>query len=224
MEVNKGSYEKIKELILNMELKPGEFISEAILAKRLSVSRTPVREALKKLEQEGLIVTEGKRKRIFILTLKDLKEIFELKRIIETEVVYWAIERGKEEDFKRLKCAVEELERLAKSKPKNSYEIKEWFATWFKKDKEFHNIIFDMADNKRARQIIENLNSQWHRLRIGIDAIEGRIEKALEEHKKIAQAILEKDVEKAKEAMVEHLDNLYNSVSSLMEIFHFPKI
>ncbi|MBC7319594.1 GntR family transcriptional regulator [bacterium] len=223
MEINKSVYEKIKELILNMDLKPGEFISEAILAKKLNVSRTPVREALKKLEQEGLIVTEGKRKRVFILTLKDLKGIFDLKRIIETEVVRWAIERGKEEDFKKLKEAIEGLERLAKSRPKNSTEIREWFILWLKQDREFHNIIFDMADNKRAEQIVENLNSQWHRLRIGIDAIEGRIEKALEEHKKIAQAILGKDITKAKEAMLEHLDNLYNSVSSLMEIFHFPK-
>lgn len=223
MEINKSIYEKIKELILNMDLKPGEFISEAILARRLNVSRTPVREALKKLEQEGLIVTEGKRKRVFILTLKDLKGIFDLKRIIETEVVHWAIERGKEEDFIRLKKAIDELERLAKVRPKDSDKIKEWFELWFRQDREFHNIIFDMADNKRAEQIVENLNSQWHRLRIGIDAIEGRIEKALEEHRKIAQAILEKDISKAKEAMLEHLTNLYNSVSSLMEIFHFPK-
>lgn len=223
MEINRNVYENIKESILNMGLKPGEFISEAILAKKFNVSRTPVREALKKLEQEGLIVTEGKRKRVFILTLKDLKEIFELKRIIETEVVSWAICRGKGEDFKRLEDTIENLERLAKSKPKNSPEVKEWFTTWLKKDKEFHDIIFDMADNRRAKQIVENLNSQWHRLRIGIDAIEGRIEKALEEHRKIAQAILEKDVNKAKEAMIEHLDNLYNSVSSLMDIFHFPK-
>ncbi|MCX7795742.1 MAG: GntR family transcriptional regulator [bacterium] len=223
MEINRVSYEKIKELILNMDLKPGEFISEAILAKKLNVSRTPVREALKKLEQEGLIITEGKRKRIFILTLKDLKEIFELKKIIETEVVCWAIERGKEEDFIRLKCTIEKLEGLARTRPKNSDKIKEWFELWFRQDKEFHSIIFDMADNKRARQIVENLNSQWHRLRIGIDAIEGRIEKALEEHKNIAQAILEKNINRAREAMIEHLDNLYTSVSSLMEIFHFPK-
>jgi len=216
-------YNDIKELILNMTLKPGEFISEAILAKRLNVSRTPIREALKRLEQEGLIVTDGRRKRVFILTLKDLEEIFDLKRIIETSITKLAIERGKDKDFERLAVTIKELEILAKERPKDGKEKEEWFPAWFRKDKEFHDIIFDMANNNRARQIIENLNSQWHRLRIGLDAIEGRVEKSLEEHKAIAQAILDKDSVRAEIAMTEHLRNLYNSVAALMRLFHFPE-
>jgi DNA-binding GntR family transcriptional regulator len=216
-------YNDIKELILNMTLKPGEFISEAILAKRLNVSRTPIREALKRLEQEGLIVTDGRRKRVFILTLKDLEEIFDLKRIIETSITKLAIERGKDKDFERLAVTIKELEILAKERPKDGKEKEEWFTAWFRKDKEFHDIIFDMANNNRARQIIENLNSQWHRLRIGLDAIEGRVEKSLEEHKAIAQAILDKDSVRAEIAMTEHLRNLYNSVAALMRLFHFPE-
>lgn len=223
MAINKSIYEEIKNLIMNMELRPGEYISESTLAQRLNVSRTPIREAIKKLEQEGLIVTEGKRKRIFLLTLKDLREIFDIKRSVETKVVRWAIERGKEEDFERLADAIERLDMLASERPKDNDKVKKWFEDWLCQDKEFHNIIFNMADNKRARQLVENLNSQWHRLRIGIDAIEGRIIKSLEEHKKIAQAILDKDPDRAEEAMLEHLENLYNSVASLMELFNFPK-
>lgn len=223
MRNTKAVYNDIKELILNMTLKPGEFVSEAILAKRLNVSRTPVREALKRLEQEGLIIEDGKRKRVFILTLRDLGEIFDLKKIIEPEITKLAIERGKEEDFKRLAKTIEELEVLAREKPKDELEKDRWFASWFQKDKEFHDIIFEMAKNRRAKQIVENLNSQWHRLRIGIDAIEGRIEKSLEEHKAIARGILNRNPEEAEVAMIEHLKNLYSSVAALMKLFHFPE-
>lgn len=223
MKNTKTVYNGIKELILNMTLKPGEFISEAILAKRLNVSRTPIREALKRLEQEGLITTDGRRKRVFILTLKDLEEIFDLKKIIEPEIAKLAIERGEEKDFKRLSKTIEELEVLARERPKDELGKEQWFESWFKKDKEFHDIIFEMAKNRRAKQIVENLNSQWHRLRIGIDAIEGRIEKSLEEHKAIAQGILDRNPEQAEIAMIEHLKNLYNSVAALMKLFHFPK-
>ncbi|MGC8971829.1 MAG: GntR family transcriptional regulator [bacterium] len=219
----KAVYDDIKELILNMSLKPGEFVSEAILAKKLNVSRTPIREALKRLEQEGLIIADGRRKRVFILTLRDLEEIFDLKKIIEPEITKLAIARGKEEDFQRLAKTIEELEALAKERPKDEIGKEQWFRSWFKKDKEFHDIIFEMAKNRRAKQIVENLNSQWHRLRIGIDAIEGRIEKSLEEHKAIALGILNRNPEEAEIAMIEHLKNLYNSVAVLMKLFHFPE-
>lgn len=223
MDINKSIYEEIKNLILETELKPGEFVSELVLAQKFNTSRTPVREALKKLEHEGLIVTEGKRKRVFILTLKDLREIFDIKKAVEAKVVKWAIERGKEEDFEKLATAIEKLEVLAKTKPKGIDERKKWFNDWLKQDREFHDIIFDMADNKRVKQLVENLNSQWHRLRVGIDAIEGRIAQSLDEHKKIAQGILDRDPNTAEEAMLNHLENLYTSVAGLMELFHFPE-
>ena len=66
-----------------MDIKPGELVTEISLSKRLKIGRTPIREALKKIEQEGLIFTLKHRKRVYVLTLKELEEIFDIKICLE---------------------------------------------------------------------------------------------------------------------------------------------
>jgi len=205
-----------------MKLKPGEFISEARFARELNISRTPVREALKKLEQEGLVISENKRKKVFILKIKDVEEIFDIKKSLEGDIVMWAIERGKRRDFNRLTEIINEMKAISSKKPNNPAEISQWAKSWLEKDKQLHDIILKMAGNKRIQQILENLNTQWHRLRVGILAMEGRIEKSTQEHDKFVQAILKKNPSEAKSAMIEHLENLEENVIKLMKIFHFP--
>ena len=79
-----------------------------------------------------------------------------------------------------------------------------------------------MAGNKRSEQIIKNLNYQWHRSRIGLLAMEGRIQKAVKEHANIAQAILQGNPENAENLMKEHLGNLKKMITTIMSAFHFP--
>ena len=111
------AYDYIKNKIFKMKLKPGEMVSEYSLAKELNMSRTPVREALKKLEQEGLIISSPNgRKRVFILTIKDINDIFDLKEILEVSIVRWATERGSEEDIEKLRKVVEEMLRISREK------------------------------------------------------------------------------------------------------------
>ena len=92
------AYDEIKHLILVMGIRPGENLSENALAARLGISRTPVREALKALEREGLVVSERGRKRAFVLTIRDVDEIFDLKIALEGKVARWAAERGSAAD------------------------------------------------------------------------------------------------------------------------------
>ena len=92
------AYNYVKKLILSTKLKPGEIISEQSLAEELGISRTPVREALRKLEQEGLIVSNKRRKQVFILTMKDMEEIFDIKEVLESNIARWAAEKGKDEE------------------------------------------------------------------------------------------------------------------------------
>jgi len=214
------AYNYVKKLILSTKLKPGEIISEQSLAEELGISRTPVREALRKLEQEGLIVSNKRRKQVFILTMKDMEEIFDIKEVLESSIARWAAEKGKDEDVEKLLKVVKDMKLIARKKLSQNFQ--KFNDEWLKKDEEYHTLLFKMAGNKRAENVIRNLNHQWHRLRLGILAIEGRLEKSAKEHEKIAMAIAKRDPQAAEKAMKEHLRNLRVMILNLMEIFNYP--
>lgn len=214
------AYRCLRHLIFSGVLRPGETISENSLAKRLGMSRTPVREAIHRLEQEGLIVSlSNRKKQVFVLTIKDVEEIFDLKEIIEGKVARWAAERHKPEEAERLRMVTANMKKVVLDNNVPSQELND---TWLELDREYHDILFAMARNQRAREIIRNLNQQWHRLRLGILAIEGRLEKSAKEHEEIAEAILRGDAAGAEEAMIEHLQNLRRMLLTLMQTFNFP--
>ncbi len=216
------AYEDIKHRILSMEIKPGGIVSENKLSKQLGISRTPIREALKKLELDGLVVSSNRRKRVFILTIHEIEEIFDLKIAIEGSIARLAVERGDKKDLDTLREIVQKMNCFADIIPDDTSEVHEWIDEWLALDRRFHNLLFKMANNRRAEQIIKNLNYQWHRLRVGILAMEGRIQKSVKEHTDIAQAILNGDASEAETLMKDHLTNLKKMIITLMSAFHFP--
>lgn len=222
-EINKIEkvYNYIKAKILNMEYKPGSPISETTIARELKVSRIPVREAIKRLESEGLIVAlPSRRKQVFLLTIDDVRKIFDIKKSLEGSIAKWAAERGTEEDFAKLKEIIEDMGEIAENQITDIEDGN--FKRWLQKDNDFHNLLFKMANNDRAENIIKNLNAQWHRLRLGILAIEGRIKISTNEHKEIADAILNRDSQMAEELMRNHLESLEKILINLMRTFNYP--
>ncbi|MBD3307770.1 FCD domain-containing protein [candidate division KSB3 bacterium] len=216
------AYDAIKHRILSMEMKPGQIVSENKLSQQLGISRTPIREALKHLELDGLIVASKRRKRVFVLTIHEVEEIFELKIAIEGEIARLAVEKGEQQDFDALREVVQSMSRFADIVPEDTFEVPEWIDEWLALDRRFHALLFQMADNKRAEQIIKNLNYQWHRLKVGLLAMEGRIQKSVREHTQIAQAMLDDDAAQAETLMKEHLANLRKVIITIMSTFHFP--
>ncbi len=220
----KEAYDAIQGLILSSKIKPEQIITEMGLSERLKIGRTPVREAIKILEQEGLIVRENRRKRVYLLTVKEAQEIFDIKIVLESAICAWAAERGIEKDFRHLEKIFNDMLNLISTRTDDEDSEKLWFEKWVKKDEELHQLIFKMAGNKRAENFILNLNKQWHRLRVGLMAMEGRIEKSVEEHKQFVEAILNRDPIGAKEAMREHLSNLRKVLVQILEMFHYPSM
>ena len=218
------AYNAIQNLILCSKIKPGEMITEVGMAEQLGIGRTPVREALHKLEQEGLIVTENRRKRVYILTIKEVIEIFDIKMSLESSIAGWAAERGSDNDLKNLQEKLNLMKVLAAEKPDEEQEEEEWFNKWMEEDNQFHHLLFRMADNKKAEQIILNLNKQWHRLKVGILTMEGRIERSVVEHATITEAVLNRDVSGACDAMRTHLNNLKRMLVKMLKVFHYPEI
>jgi DNA-binding GntR family transcriptional regulator len=215
------AYEEIRHRILAMEMKPGEIVSENKLSQELGISRTPIREALKQLEQDGLISSSNRRKRVFVLTIHEVEEIFDLKIAVESHIARWAAERGEQVERKQLQQIVQRMKKFADI-PEDLSEVHEWIDEWLEIDNQFHALLFQMANNKRSEQIVKNLNYQWHRLRIGLLAMEGRIQKSVKEHANIARAILEGNAENAENLMKDHLGNLKKMITTIMSAFHFP--
>lgn len=218
------AYDVIENLILTSQIDPGEFVTETSLSKQLKIGRTPVREALKKLEEKGLIITNNGRKRVYILSIHEIEEIFDLKICIEGGMARWAAIRGKEEDFKMLQKMMKEIKGFMSRRPAHADEEGEWLKEWLGIDRRLHALIFQMADNTKSENIIRNLNTQWHRLKIGIHTMEGRIEKSVVEHEKFAQAIINRDPSMAEESMKDHLENLRRELVKLLKLFNYPTL
>lgn len=211
------AYDLILQGILNKDLKPGEVVTEVSLAERFKLGRTPVREALGKLEMEGLIRTDNRTKRVSFLTPEDIDEIFEIKIAIEGHLALLAAELISEVQIDKLSNIILAMKQLLASKSQLSRE--EFLKRWLKHDNDFHDLIFKITDNKRAEEIRKRLNLQWHRLKVGLSVIEGRIETAVEEHTQIAEAIIARDGLSASKKMQNHLKNLKQVLTSLMKTF-----
>lgn len=215
------AYSLILEEIISGSLKPGEVVTEVYLAEKYGISRTPVREALSRFQCEGLINTSNRTKRIYSLSIQDIEEIFELKKLIEGDITLKAAENLTVAQAKELKQIVTEMTELSEFGPENEAQEEELLQKWLDLDKKFHNILFSACGNQRAQQFIQRLNLQWHRLKIGLVAIEGRIGHAILEHREIANAVIEKNPDKAREIMIEHLENLKKVILKLMYAFNY---
>jgi DNA-binding GntR family transcriptional regulator len=218
------AYDEIKALILSLGVKPGETLSENPLARRLGISRTPVREALKALEREGLVVSEHGRKRAFVLSIRDVEEIFDMKIALEGRVARWAAERGSAADRAALARVARRMRALADRAPQSGSARDEWHGRWLATDEEYHTLLFRMAANRRAEDCIRVLNSLWHRLRLGMITVEGRIGRSTGEHDRIAHAVAAGNAAEAGRLMEEHLRRLKEMLMGVMAAFHYPSV
>lgn len=211
------AYTRIRKKILDFEYKPGESIIETTLSENLGISRTPIREALRRLEQEGLLENKNGRKRVAIITISDLEQIFELKIAIEGMVMKKCAEMRTEKDIAKLRKIIKTMTDL-EIEVKHGFS-KDLFNKWGEINSSFHSLTYKIANNARADAIIGNLNVQWHRWRVGITAMEWRLERNIREHIQFCEAIIEGDGIKAFTLMEKHTRDLFNTVVNIIKTF-----
>ncbi len=192
-------FQTLRNAILKGELKPGERLMEIQLAQRLGVSRTPVREAIRKLELEGLAIMIPRRGAIVAdITVKDLEDVLEVRAALEELAVQDACQYITEEQLRDLKRASAEF--------KKSLESDNLLAC-VEADMEFHEIIYGATNNKRLQQILTNLREQMYRYRLEYLKDKRMHRLLIEEHDTIRRAIKKKDKVKAGNAMRSHIVN-----------------
>lgn len=192
-------FNTLRQAILTGELKPGERLMEIHLADRLGVSRTPIREAIRKLELEGLVVMiPRKGAQVARITEKNLKDVLEVRRALDMLAVRLACRRMDDEYKEQLREACNEFARVVKNN--NTKDITE-------ADVRFHDIINKATGNDRLIQLVNNLAEQMYRYRLEYIKDAAYHNRLVAEHEEIYSAIVNGDEERAAKAVVLHIDN-----------------
>ncbi len=197
-------FNTLRQAILTGELKPGERLMEIHLANRLGVSRTPIREAIRKLELEGLVTMIPRRgAEVAQITEKSMRDVLEVRRTLDALSVELACERISKEEEEALKEACDEFEKAVKTKDAKIIA---------KADVALHDIITAATRNQRLIQLINNLSEQMYRYRFEYIKDTSQHERIIEEHKIIYESIIKKDKEAASEIAKIHIDNQEKAV------------
>jgi DNA-binding GntR family transcriptional regulator len=208
------AYRRIKHAILSRELGAHEPLIEMRLAEKLGLSRTPVREALRLLESEGLVRHHSRKGwRIVFLSKEDLGEIFELKMILDPITASRAAERASTEAKGSLGDIAQLMLRTAEDGDSDK---------WLELDAEFHDLVQDCANNRYIALTLNNLNERWWRVQVAVYGMTGRMEESSREHIGIARAIAASDPVEAARLMGEHLRRTQLAVENALEaVFAF---
>ncbi|GAB6172551.1 GntR family transcriptional regulator [Paradesulfitobacterium aromaticivorans] len=188
-------FEAMREAIISGVLKPSERLMEIQLAEEMGVSRTPVREAIRKLELEGFVVMIP-RKGAYVagVSHKDVADVFEIRAALEGLAAGLAAERITDDE-------IEQMERVLLYKEGEERDLE----LIVKSDTDFHALVYKASRNQRLVQILENLREQIQRFRATSLAVPGRVRDAIEEHRAIVEALANHNVEKAQELANSHI-------------------
>ncbi|MBQ4536218.1 MAG: GntR family transcriptional regulator [Lachnospiraceae bacterium] len=192
-------FNTLRQAILTGELKPGERLMEIHLANRLGVSRTPIREAIRKLELEGLVIMIPRRgAEVAQITEKSMNDVLEVRRAMDALCVELACERITAEELEKLRLACDVFAEAVKTK-----DLKKIAHA----DVELHDIIVQATGNQRLVQLVNNLSEQMYRYRFEYIKDCTQHEKLIDEHRIIYESMVKKDKETASEAAKMHIDN-----------------
>lgn len=202
-------FENLREAIINGQLRPGERLMEVQIAEELGVSRTPVREAIRKLELEGLVVMVP-RKGAYVsnVSIKDISDVFQIRRALEGLAAELAAEKLTEEQL-------EELEQLLArtAETVNKLDV----MTTVDIDTGFHQVIYEASRNEKLSSMLYHLREQIQRFRTQSLSRPGRLQQALMEHKAIMEALKEGDGELARRLVEEHIESAESALLAAFE-------
>ncbi|MBR1813449.1 MAG: GntR family transcriptional regulator [Lachnospiraceae bacterium] len=192
------AFRKLRQAILRGELQPGQRLMEIALAEQLGVSRTPVREAIRMLEQDGLAVMIPRRGAVVSkISGKNLRDVLEVRRALEELAVDLACTRMTDEDFQKLK---EANERFSATLSGND------ITKMAEADEAFHDLIYQASDNARLVQLEMQLREQMYRFRIEHLKEKSKRYRLVEDHNAIIRNLINRDSDNAREAIREHIN------------------
>lgn len=210
--------ESLRDAIRKGILKPGQRIMEIKLAEELGVSRTPVREAIRKLELEGYVVMMPRRGTyVADMSIRDINEIFEIRTALESLSNGLAAEHITEDELEHLQRLLVVIGGYIKEY-EDGPDREAAMDKIVKTDIEFHDLLYHAARNNRLVGIISNLRDQITRFRTLSMSYPGRLEATLDEHREIVETIANGDGRAARKAAVHHMENSEKTLLKAMDI------
>ncbi|MCD7715578.1 MAG: GntR family transcriptional regulator [Lachnospiraceae bacterium] len=190
-------FQTLRQAILRGEIRPGERLMEIHLAQKLGVSRTPVREAIRMLELEGLVTTIPRRGAVVAdITVSDMEDVLEVRLALEELAVQIVCKKLTREQLDELKGLAAGFGRTLDGND---------VGACAQADMAFHEAIYNATGNKRLVQILNNLREQMYRYRMEYLKDRSSHQVLAEEHAEILQALEDRDEQKALEATRRHI-------------------
>ncbi len=201
-------FEALREAVIAGQLRPGERLMEVQLAEELGVSRTPVREAIRKLELEGFVIMVP-RKGAYVsdMSIKDVTDVFEIRRALEGLAAELAAERMTDEEL-------EELERILVCTAETTARLD--VLSTVDMDTGFHQVIYEASRNEKLSSMLYHLREQIQRFRTQSLSRPGRLKRALVDHRGIVDALRQRDTELARKLAEQHIED---AESELLAVF-----
>ena len=196
-------FEQIENDILSEVYKKGDILTESKLSSALGVSRTPIREALRRLEQEHLIEESGKGAVVIGITEEDLEDIFLIRSKLEGLVCKIAATKHTPEELAKLKEAVDLQEYYTVKGDPDRIRLM---------DNNFHVTLYRISGKNVFCEILVSLHKKIQKYRRAAVSNKSRAAASLAEHKAIYEAIEKGDADKAYELSLQHIENAYNHI------------
>ncbi len=197
-------FNTLRKAILRGDLKPNERLMELPLAKKLGVSRTPVREAIRKLELEGLVVMYPRRgAKVAQITVKSIRDVLEIRRVLEVLAVTKACRNITQEGIMQLRTALKQFKDVINS---------EDLTKVAEADVKFHDTIYNATNNPKLIGILNNLREQMYRYRMEYIKDKTSHIMLVKEHEELVNAIVNRDVKNATKIAEKHIDNQEEAV------------
>jgi DNA-binding GntR family transcriptional regulator len=190
-------FEELEESILNGIIKPGDNLTEMKLCAELGVSRTPVREAIRMLEQKGLVqIIPNKGAVVLGISEKDLEDIYTIRMYIEGLGSRWAATNITEEQIREL-TEIVDLQEF--------YQMKNAMEHINQLDSQFHERVFAYSNSRTLQYTLSHLHHMIQYYRHLSFCSDGRAEKAIKEHRQILLALADHDQDAAEKLTIEHI-------------------
>lgn len=191
------AYQAIKEAIISLKLEPGEKLKESTLVEELGISKTPIREALTRLQHEGLVeVLPFRGAFVAEIDDRDMEEIFELRELLEGAAVKRAAISFSLEDSQEGEALLEEMRTAYKAGDIKAYA---------RPSRDFHNLFIGKLGNQRMISVLKTFDDQLERIRVTAIRTLGNIPLFIEDYEKILKALKAGDPEAAEKALLFHL-------------------
>ncbi len=204
------AYADIKKRILNNELSAGHQMMEAEVAELLQISRTPVREAIMRLEAEGLVEVRPRHgMKIKPISVSDMREIYALLTGLESTAAWQAASRTHSAgEIEGLRQSVKDMDKALKAKD---------LAAWAQADEDFHRLLVSMSGNERLIKLVDRFMDQVHRVRMMTLRLRPMPKQSNEDHAKVVAAIESNDADTARQVHQSHREKAGEMLVELLE-------